>query len=375
MFSQVHRMTLQAFDLSERTARAGMRSQRLRVARWRSRAFMIAQMSLAAGVAFGLSQLLWRHATPFFATVAAILCLGFSFGQRLGRVIEISIGVAIGVLLGDLFSYFFGTGVWQIVLVVFVALSFTTWLGAPTLMATQAAVQAAAVLTLLPNPEEGLNRWLDALVGCGVALLFALVAPTGPVRRPRLQAAGVLRETSASIRAISSAIRTGNRESAESALERARATEALLDELSEAASEGVAVVRYSPFLRGHRENVQLVADIVGPLDRLTRNLRVLVRRGAVATFRNEQIPTIYLDLLGDLCDIIDFASEELTFRRSPAAARGRLTELAERTSEVPLGSSLSATVMLAQARSLIVDLLELGGLGYADARDLVPDMS
>ena len=34
----------------------------------------------------------------------------------------------------------------------------------------------------------------------------------------------------------------------------------------------------------------------------------------------------------------------------------------------------SAVVILAQARSMLVDLMELTGLDYADARELVPDM-
>jgi len=40
---------------------------------------------------------------PFFAPVAAIITLGFSFGQRLRRAVEVAIGVAVGVLVGDAF--------------------------------------------------------------------------------------------------------------------------------------------------------------------------------------------------------------------------------------------------------------------------------
>ena len=40
----------------------------------------------------------------------------------------------------------------------------------------------------------------------------------------------------------------------------------------------------------------------------------------------------------------------------------------------PVADSISAVVILAQARSMLVDLMELTGLDYADARELVPDM-
>jgi len=123
----LQRASIRAFDLSERTARRGWRSQVRRVSRWRSRLFMIVQISLAAGVSWWIAHDLLGHYAPFLSTVAAIICLGFSFGQRLGRVVEVAVGVTVGVFLGDLFVAMFGTGVWQIVLVVAVAMSLTTW--------------------------------------------------------------------------------------------------------------------------------------------------------------------------------------------------------------------------------------------------------
>ena len=40
--------------------------------------------------------------TPFFAPIAAVVSLGTSYGQRLRRVAEVTLGVAIGVFVGDL---------------------------------------------------------------------------------------------------------------------------------------------------------------------------------------------------------------------------------------------------------------------------------
>ena len=52
------------------------------------------------------------------AAVAAILCLGLSFGQRVTRVVEVAVGVFLGVAVGDAFVLLFGTGAWQIGLAV-----------------------------------------------------------------------------------------------------------------------------------------------------------------------------------------------------------------------------------------------------------------
>ncbi|MGO1385072.1 MAG: FUSC family protein [Arachnia sp.] len=366
--------SLRAFDVSERTARRGWRSQKRRVNRWQSRLFMIVQISLAAGMSWWLAVTLFSHQEPFLAVVATIVCLGFSFGQRLWRALEIAVGVTVGVLIGDIFLYYFGTGVWQIMLVIAIAMSITTWLGARTLMVTQSAVQAAVVLTVLPGVDAGVERWMDALVGCTVALLFATVAPTGPVNRPRMQAAKVLHETAVTIREMITAINACDIEAAEKALASARSTEHALAALTTAANEGAAVVRISPFLRRHREGVLQIADLTIPLDRFTRNLRVLARRGAVSVYLGEGLTASHLELLDSLAQVTDECAAELYAGRRPDAKVADIVALAKRSATISLGEHLSSAVILAQVRSMLVDLMELCGVEYTDARDSIPDL-
>ncbi len=57
---------------------------------------------MAAGVAWCVAAEVLDHPTPFFAPIAAVVGLGTSYGQRLRRVAEVTLGVAIGVLVGDL---------------------------------------------------------------------------------------------------------------------------------------------------------------------------------------------------------------------------------------------------------------------------------
>ena len=88
----------------------GRTSLRVRVARLRSKSFAIAQCALAAGIAWFIAADLLGHQTPFFAPIAAVVSLGTSYGQRLRRVAEVTIGVAVGVLLGDLLVFWLGSG-------------------------------------------------------------------------------------------------------------------------------------------------------------------------------------------------------------------------------------------------------------------------
>ncbi|WP_328988741.1 FUSC family protein [Kribbella sp. NBC_01245] len=359
-------------DVAPLAARRSRASIRRRVTRLKDRAFFVAQCALAAGVAWGLARYVLGHEMPFFAPVAAMVCLGFSFGQRLRRVAEVMVGVAVGVGVGDLFVHFFGTGVWQIIFVVALAMSLAVLLGAGGLMVTQAGIQAAMVTTLLPDPGAGFSRWLDAALGGAVALAAATIAPVAPIRRPRQQATEVLNELASILLETADSLAAHDGDAAKDALRRARASESLLDDLRSAAAEGVAVVRMSPFRRRHKGRVQQIADLVIPLDRAIRNVRVLVRRAAVSIWRDERMPAEYPALLERLADGTRLIAESLFEPNARVAAHRILGELGRRTAEMPTPNSLSAVVVLGQIRSTIVDLVELTGATYDEARALVP---
>lgn len=370
----LQQVKLRAFDLSERTARLSRSSVKTRVERVRSRAFFIVQCAVTAGVAWFLAERVLGHGMPFFAPVAAIICLNFTFGQRLRRGLEVSIGVAVGIFIGDVFVRFVGSGAWQIVLVVILAMAIATLLGAGQLMIIQSGVQSAIIIGLAASPGASLNRWLDAVIGCTIALLVATIAPLAPLRRPRLLAAEVLNEIATTLEAAERALRTQDSEAADAVLERARDGESKLTALDDAAAEGMAVVRYSPFRRRHLPAVQAYADLYEPLDRTSRNLRVLTRRSAVALWRHETVPLAYLALMASVVEIARFMAAELSNGRLPVAARERLVELAVATSHSRLAESISAVVILAQLRSMLADLLQLTGLDYHEALALMPDM-
>jgi uncharacterized membrane protein YgaE (UPF0421/DUF939 family) len=370
----VQRMKLRAFDLSERTTRLGRRSIAQRLGRLRSRAFLISQTAVTAGLAWFLASETFSHQQPFFAPIAAIICLGGTFGHRLRRGVEIALGVAVGIGVGDLFVQAFGAGVWQVVLVVGISMALATLLGAGQLMITQAGVQSLVVTILLPDPTQGLDRWLDALMGCAVALVVATIAPSSPLRKPAQLAAQMLRELASTLDATVSALRFEDEAAADRVLERARATESQLQRLADANSEGLAVVRHSPFRRRQRTEVEAYADLLEPLDRASRNLRVLARRAVTVVWREQHVPLGYLQLITELARTTRWMAEELDAGRLPSATRDALVAAAQASSHLELADSLSAVAILAQARSMVVDLLELTGLGPDDARDLVPDL-
>jgi uncharacterized membrane protein YgaE (UPF0421/DUF939 family) len=227
---------------------------------------------------------------------------------------------------------------------------------------------------VLPNPDAAFLRWTDALVGGAVALLAAAVVPGAPLRRPREQTAVVVRRISALLRASADSIEDGDVERAMATLAEARTTESLVSELRAAADEGLSVVASSPFRWRHRGGLRRLSDLVEPLDFALRNTRVLARRVAVATYRNEAVPATYAVFLRDLADVTDQMAAELAADRVASAVRDPLVALAQRSSSLPRSVALSAEVVLAQMRSILADLLAVTGLDPLEATDRIPPL-
>ncbi len=333
------------------------------------------QCAVAAGLAWVLASDVLDHPTPFFAPIAAVVCLGTTYGQRLRRVIEVTVGVAIGVFLGDLITHVLGSGGWQIALIVSLAMSTALLLGQSALFVNQAAVQAIVVSTLVPSAGAAFIRWTDALIGGAVALVAAAVVPRAPLRRPREQAGVVVCKISTLLRAASLSIADGEAERAMDVLKDARSTDELVRELRAAADEGLSVVRSSPFRRRHRGRVRAMADLVEPLDFALRNTRVLVRRVAVAAHQHQPIPASYATLLEDLAECADAIADELAADRVATAVRDRLVALGRASSRIERTSELSAEVVLAQVRSIVADLLAVTGMDPLVATDQIPPLA
>jgi uncharacterized membrane protein YgaE (UPF0421/DUF939 family) len=343
-----------------------------RRSRLRSKAWHIGQCSVAAGLAWLVAHDLVGHPTPFFAPIVAVICLGTSYGQRLRRVADVTVGVAVGVFLADVLLLLIGTGAWQITVVVALAMSIALLLNGGPLFVTQAAVQGIVIVTLVATPGGAFTRWLDAVVGGAVALVAAAVVPQAPLRRPREQAALVVRRIADLLRAAAAGAEDGDVERGLQVLADARTTEQLIRELQAAADEGLSVLASSPFRRRHTGNVRRMVELVEPLDRAMRNTRVLVRRVAVSSYHREPVPRAYAKLCEELATVVDEMADALAADQMASGVRASLLRLGAATAEVERTPDLSAEVVLAQIRSIIVDLLQITGMDVLEATDALP---
>lgn len=349
-------------------------SARHRLLRLRSRAWLILQAGLGAALAWWFAQAVLGHSLPFFAPVTAMICLGLTYDDRIRRILELTLGVAIGILVGDLFVHLFGSGVWQILAVSVVAMSLAVLLGAGTLLMMQAGIQGVIITTLVAGQGEAFSRWLDAVVGGGVALLIAMLAPTvSTTERPRARAIEVVGHLAAVLTDTAQALRNRDLSRAQSALKRARGLSKELDALRDATSEARAAARLAPLLtRSHREDVREVHQLLGPLDLVIRSVRVLVRRAEIAVDEQEFVPDTYIDLVTGLAAAIATVQEHLDARTPLEGAQEDLILLARDSTWSHSRAGLSAEVMRAQVRSTVVDMLVLSGMSPQQARRRVP---
>ena len=347
-------------------------SLRARVARLRAKGWVIGQCAAAAGVAWWLAADVFHHKLPFFAPIAAVVSLGMSYGQRQRRVAEVTIGVALGVLLGDVSTHVIGSGGLQIAFIVAAGMSIALLLDAGQLLLIQAAVQGIVVAALAPAPGDAFLRWTDALIGGAVALVAATVVPRAPLRKPRDQAAVVVRKIVELLRSAADRLGDGDVDRALAMLRDARSTDVLIAELRAASEEGLSVVSSSPFRRGHGEHQRRLAELVEPLDVALRNTRVVVRRVVVAVYRREPVPESYASLMRDLAVLGERVADELVADRMATAVVDDLIALGRATAAVEHSDDLSAEVILAQVRSIIADLLALCGMDPLEATDVIP---
>lgn len=347
---------------------------RVRVERLRARAWLIVQIAVGAALAWLIAHRVVGHSLPFFAPVTAMVCLGLTYGDRVRRIIELTIGVAIGIIVGDLFVSVFGTGWWQILAVALIAMSLAVLAGAGQLLMMQAGIQGVVITILVAPDGEALSRWLDAVVGGSVALAIAMIAPMrSTTMRPRERVLTLVGHLAEVLTDTAQALRSQDVGRATRALQTARELSTELEALRDTTAEASAAARLAPLLaREHRQDVEEIRRLLSPLDLAIRNVRVLVRRAEAALGTREFVPDTYTDMVAELAEATGTIYDHLETQQPLAAAQEELVHLARRSTWGHPRAALSAEVMRAQVRSTVVDLLVVSGMSLAEARRRVP---
>ncbi len=340
-------------------------TDRLRVNGW-----SVLQTAVAASVAYFLAIILLGHETPFFAPIAAVISLSVTLGQRLRRAVELVFGVAVGLMVAALLVLLIGSGTVQIGIVVLLAMAAAVFIGGGPLVVNQAAVSALLLVVLQP-PDDVFSpaRFLDALVGGGVALAVNYLFPINPERLVERAARPVFGELVAVLEDIAAALRSGDRERAERALLRARGLDDdQVRSFYEALAAGYETARLSPTRRRALEHLELYANAGTRIDLAVINTRVLARGSANLLRRGEPAPALLPEAVLDLSLAVKSLATYLEESREPEDARLCALEAARRATEIlKERHDLATSVLVGQVRSMAVDILRSTGLDQASA--------
>ena len=245
----------------------------------RAGAITLVQTAVAAGAAWLLAHDVLGHKNAFFAPVAAVIALGLSPGGRTRRAVEMVIGVAVGIAVGELLIAAIGTGNAQVGLVVGLAMTAAILLGGGPLIASQAASSAVLVATVRSS-GGGLvpTRFVDALVGGVVGIAVLALVPHDPAAITRRAIAPVIAALAGALAEVASALEARSLEGGSGrALERARMTVALIDHLRQALVLAEETTRIAPSYWRERGHIARYEEATIHLELAVRNARVLAR--------------------------------------------------------------------------------------------------
>ncbi len=329
------------------------------------------QIAVAASLAWLIAARLLDDPNPFFAPVAAIMSLSLTRGQRLRGSIELIVGVALGIGLGDLLTREIGIGVGQLALTVGLATCAALALGAGQMLLTEAAVSAALVATVSQG-TQGFppTRLLDALVGGAVALVFSqLLFPVNAVKVLREATESILQELSDILGAVASALEQRDLSGAEDALLQAHRTSDDWSRFEQALDAAREAAQYAPRRRRQREPMGAYSEAELPLGLMIRDVHVLARGAVRALTLDDEVPPNVIGALHDLAGATRELTKRLAVDQSGDEVRdtalGAVSELA-RDDE-----NLSASVLVAYSQATAADVLRALGMDRRGAHERV----
>jgi uncharacterized membrane protein YgaE (UPF0421/DUF939 family) len=356
-------------ELMEQAAeasRAGLRSRRARLV---ETARPILHTSVAAAGAWFVATELVGHQQPFFAPTAAVITLGLTVGQRRRRAVEIGLGVALGVFIGDLLVAAIGTGTWQIALLTGLAMLAATVLGGGPLLVSQAGISAVLVGTVqIPTNGFSFERVVDSGVGAGVALLVgSLLLPVDPIGLARASAEPLLERLAAALGQIADALESRDLGAAERALIATSEIEPDHAKLSDSLEAALDTARLAPGRRAARARLERYSRVAHQIGLAPANVRVLARGASRAITIEDATPDELPAALRELADAfrglgpyLEGDDPEPVLEHAIRAA-GLANDVLQET------GNLSALHLVGQVRLIAVDVLRATGLSREEA--------
>jgi hypothetical protein len=343
--------------------------------RLRGRLLAVVQTAAAAVVAWELAVLLLPDPRPAFASIAAVIAVGATNGERVGRAFQLVAGVVIGITVATFMLELLGTGAWQMGVLVILAMGAGIALGLPELVVVEAGVSAILLVALDPGAAAGFspNRILEGIIGGATALaISATFFPPDPALGPGRAAQAMFVELGRALERIAGALEARDAGAAERALLDTRGIDPLVRSVEAEIVTGRETARYAPGPSGSRALLDRYERSMPQIDYAVRNTRVLARNVVALVRDGEDVPENLHSAVRDLSNAVwelaasyDAPSHAEPGRRLAVRAAN---EAAAATTDRP-----DVVLVGGQVRSVAVDLVRAAELVAEGADDDIHD--
>jgi hypothetical protein len=278
-----------------------------------------------------------------------------------------------GIALSELLLLLIGQGLWQMSIVLLIALTTARFITGSAAFALTVGIQAMLVY-IMPAPEGGaFVRSLDGLVGGLTALIFTAIIPRDPRGLANKDATKLFTIFLDSLDALKLAVRNVDVAIVDEALSRVRRSQPLVDNWRLSLDSAIAISKISPFLRKYQDELSGQVRLMRGMDLATRNLRVVVRR--VDFLVRDGVSRPYL---AELFEQISAATQQLSEGlQSPERLREAQEQFVEIIHQLDpkkfgIADQIREASVLLLLRPLLVDLLCASGMSEDDARAELP---
>ena len=334
----------------------------------------ILQTALAACVAWFLAVLILGIDRPTFAPIAAVICLGLAVGERVRRAVELTLAVAFGVAMADILLSVLGVGALQAGGLVALAMAVAVFLGGGDLGVKEAAISAMIMMFTFKATAAGLpiERFLEALIGGGTAILINALLPINPERMVENAAYPVFAESAAVLEDVADALASCDAGRAQRAYVKARELDARVAGLKEAVAAGRETARHAPPRRRSLGHMELYAAASDQIDLTVRDVRALARAALSVVQPGDPAPEPLPAAIRGLARATEALAAYLQTSGDPDETRrlalGAATEASTMLEEhEDLARNLGVNALVDQIHSSAVDLIGGTGLDRAAA--------
>ena len=335
-----------------------------------------AQLSIAAAASYSFAHFVVGHPVPLLAITVCLSSLGFGRDARPKRVLETALGLAIGVALAEVMLVLAGSGVWQIVVALFLTLMIARLANAAPAVAVAATAQSAIVLLIQLPAGGSWARSIDGFIGGGVALLATALVPRDPRRAAVRDADRVFAGLRRGIDDTARALRTADRPTASAALMGLRDLQPAIVDWTTTLDSAVAIARVSPFLRRRLTELAAQRRPLDGVDLAVRSMRTLARPAEALPTDGAPRPE-----LAELLQAVGSATALLGRSvHDPAAAgpaRDDLLLIARRLDPrlITPEASVTASMITVLVRPVVVDLAVAAGVPAETVRAELPNLA